>query len=489
MSPRPLIGLLAAFAVASCGARANQPGNAATAPSGKPSGAQNVAAAGAKPVSGARPGAKHAAAAKKSDPVFPDRPVGWKTVKTRRERKAIDAFATDYARFLGVAKTARRTVAELRRRFGPAAKALPLARIGTVAAGTRFVMMGPGSKAAAFIRVGKRPIEEGARIIVAAVDAPHIDLKQQPLYDKAGFAMFDTALYGHLELKSWLVQPLALYIHVSRPGAADGDADIVVGEAKTDPVLVIPDLLPHLSRRVQRRRVVDKAERMDAVAARTRRGLVNFLHTQGVDAKLFATAEVSLVPAGVPSFIGVDRGLLAGYGHSHRAMAFAAVRAIAGDEAPYRTAVVIVVNKSEIGSTGSSGLGFVRIVLNRVVAALATEDADVLTTRRFFARSAALIADRHGGARNKGLVINPHGDDALPRATRKVIDVLSAAKAQFQIASTANWGSEARRLGQLDMDAIDVGIPTTGHGAPRELLSVFDLHHAYRACTAWLVKR
>ena len=184
--------------------------------------------------------------------------------------------------------------------------------------------------------------------------------------------------------------------------------------------------------------------------------------------------------------MGVDRGLIAGYGHSHRAMAYAAVRALGGDTIPHHTAIVIVVDKSEIGYTGSSGLGFVRVALNRVVAALAGLAPDILTTRRFYARSAALIADRHGGKRNKGVVLNPHGDDALPTATRRLLDALLRAKAQFQVVSVSNWGSATRRLAQLDMDVVDMGIPATGHGTPSELVSVLDLHSAYLACAAWL---
>lgn len=413
---------------------------------------------------------------------------GWNQVSPA-QRKRVDAFARRYMGYLADAKTPRRAVRGLVRVFKPGAHELAGKAVGH-APGSRYWFVQPSGDAAAFVRLGQRPLSAGVRIIIASVDAPRIDLKQQPIYAHLGFTMLDTELYGHLDLKSWLSRPLALYVHAR---AANKTIDFSVGERASDPVLVIPDLLPHLSRKAQHKKVVDKAERMDAVAARKQGALVRFLRRHGVSRGLLQAAETSLVPAGKPSFIGVDRALIAGYAQSHNALAYAAVRAMVSapkTAIPYRTAIVIAISKRHIGYTGKSGLAFVKTAMSRIIGAFGTEgvNTDMLGVRRIYARSAALLAAHRGGKANHGLVLNPRGDDALPGAIRRVLNTLAAAKAQYQIVSTPAW-SRARGLSTLDMDVMDVGLPITGEGTPMELLSTLDLYQARLGFYAWLMNK
>ena len=44
--------------------------------------------------------------------------------------------------------------------------------------------------------IGKKPLEDGMRILGAHIDSPRMDLKQNPLYESEGFAMLDTHYYG-----------------------------------------------------------------------------------------------------------------------------------------------------------------------------------------------------------------------------------------------------------------------------------------------------
>lgn len=435
----------------------------------------------------AKPPAKAAPAATKAPALFTKPKVGWQAVGAA-ERKRIDQFARHYLRYLSDAKTPRRAVRGLLRLFKPGSRKLTGTKRVAHAPGTRFWFAHPGGDAAAFVRLGKRPLEDGARIIVAAVDAPRIDLKQRPVYEKVGFTMLDTRLYGRLDLKSWLSRPLALYLY-GRSGRKT--IDLAVGDKPGDPVLVIPDLLPHLSRKAQHKKIIDKPERMDAVVARKQVALLRYLRRKGVSRSLLQTAEASLVPAGKPSFIGVDRGLVAGYAQSHNALAFAAVRAMVAAsrrQIPHRTAIVIVISKRHTGYTGATGMAFVKTAMSRIIGAFASEGAntDMLGVRRIYARSAALLAADRGGKANQGLVLNPRGDDALPGAIRRVLDAFRAARAQYQIVSTAAW-SKARSLATLDMDVVDVGLPITGAGTPMELLSVLDLYQARLGFFGWLM--
>ena len=422
----------------------------------------------------------------KAPNLFPRRPTGWAAVD-RKTIPQIQAFATDYAAYLGASKTPRRAVARLIARFAPKANQLSPGARPKRTPGQRYWLRGRGGDAAAFVVLGKRPIEDGVRIVIAAIDAPRIDLEQRPVAERAGLTMLDTQIYGDITLESWLSQPLALYVYAS--GARDTPLDLAIGDADGDPILVIPDLLPHLARKVQRKRIVDGPKRMHAVAARRRRALTDVLTSRGADETVLAEAEASLVPAGAPVFVGVDRALLSGYGHSHRGVAYAAVRALETAGAPEFTAVVVAVSRSHARGEGTSGLGFVHTALSQLLRSLSTagSELDALATRRFYTRSAALVTADLRGDLNRGLILSPRSDDALPRATRRVLDRLIAAGVQYQM-SEKRTKTPARTLSTLDLDVVAMAIPITGRGNPREILSILDLHQAYKACIGWFTR-
>jgi aspartyl aminopeptidase len=419
--------------------------------------------------------------------LFPERKRGWPAVDDVT-RAAIGELAAEYATFLGRAKTPRRAVASLvEHAVAHAARPLAPGQHFAHVENAAFYVVAPGGDAAAFVRLGPRPVEEGLRIVIASVDAPALHLEQRPLFDAAGFAMLDTTPYGRPILEAWLSRPLALYLHAVPAGAPA--LDIVVGEAPEDPVLVIPDLLPHLSGNVQRERIVDSPERLDAVAAHSRAALLDYLARRGVDEATLATAEATLVPAGPPTFIGVDRALLAGYGHRHRALAYAAVRGLFAAERLEQSAAVIVVSRAYASGDGSSGQGFVPSALSRILAGLGAEGEaqDVLATRRTYARSAALVASWLGGSLNQGVVLQPEADDALPAAVRRVLDSLEAAGAQWQLSGPERGHrTAAYELATLDLDVVAIGLPGAGDGAPLELLSTLDLYQGFLACRGWL---
>ena len=415
--------------------------------------------------------------------LFHKRKTGWKGVDDKQRRR-IDDYAASYLRFLSESKTPRRAVSSLTKLFSEARQLSRTSKV-TAKPGDMFWFAGIGGKAAAFVRVGQHTPLQGMNIVVVSVDAPRIDLKQRPAYRKADLAMFDTLVYGPVDLKAWLSRPLALYMYIHR-GNGRRALDLDVGDKPADPVLVIPDLLPHLARHVQRKQIVDDAERMDAVAAKSLRGLEAFLATHDVTTGLLSTAEASLVPAGPAVLVGVDRARIAGYGHNHRALAYAAVRALAQSPTPHRTACVIVLGKAHTNYSGTSGLAFVNAALTRIASELAgKQDPDILDIRRMYARSQALISHHTGGKFDKGVVLNPRSDDALPRATRKVIDAFRASGAQYQIISKRAWGHGARELGTLDLDTVDIGLPVSGTGTPTELLSVLDLYQAHVGLSSW----
>ena len=58
--------------------------------------------------------------------------------------------------------------------------------------------------------IGKKPLEDGMRILGAHIDSPRMDLKQNPLYESEGFAMLDTHYYGGVKKYQWVTIPLSM---------------------------------------------------------------------------------------------------------------------------------------------------------------------------------------------------------------------------------------------------------------------------------------
>ena len=49
------------------------------------------------------------------------------------------------------------------------------------------------------------------RIIIAHIDAPRLDLKQNPLYEEVDLALLRTHYYGGIKKYQWLAMPLAIH--------------------------------------------------------------------------------------------------------------------------------------------------------------------------------------------------------------------------------------------------------------------------------------
>ena len=100
-------------------------------------------------------------------------------------------------------------------------------------------------KSIALAVVGTEPLSAGANICAAHVDSPRLDLKPNPLYEDSEIAYFKTHYYGGIKKYQWPTIPLALHGVVYRK---DGSVvTVTIGEEASEPILMISDLLPHLS--------------------------------------------------------------------------------------------------------------------------------------------------------------------------------------------------------------------------------------------------
>ncbi|MBP5211403.1 MAG: aminopeptidase, partial [Pyramidobacter sp.] len=171
-------------------------------------------------------------------------PSAWNGTSVRSE---VMAFAEEYKQFISRCKTERETAAETARIACEAGfRDLDgmLSRSEALKAGDRVFVTRQG-KAAAFFVIGSRPLTDGLRLICAHADAPRLDLRPNPLYEKEGLALMKTHYYGGIKKYQWTALPLAFHGVVVKKGGER--ISVVLGEDPADPVLYVSDLPVHLA--------------------------------------------------------------------------------------------------------------------------------------------------------------------------------------------------------------------------------------------------
>ena len=285
---------------------------------------------------------------------------------SKKERKAIYAYAEGYKAFLDAAKTEREAcdvaVAMAQEKgfteyhFGDA-----------LAAGDKKYFVNRGKSVVVF-RVGTRDLEtDGMRIIASHIDAPRVDIKQNPLYEDSGLCFFKTHYYGGIKKYQWTAIPLALHgVVVLKDGTR---VQINVGENPKDPVFYIDDLLPHLGadQMMQKGGKLIEGEQLNVVVGglpcadgeagkKIKYTVLDYLNKEyGMCEEDFLSAELSAVPAYPARDVGFDRALIGAYGHDDRVCAYPALTAVL-DAASEHTVLAMLVDKEEIGSEGTTGM-------------------------------------------------------------------------------------------------------------------------------------
>ena len=449
---------------------------------------------------------------------------------------AIDRYCAQYMRYLGLAKTARRSYAESVRLLR-ARGFKELSSFKSLRPGDR-VYRGCEDRTILAAVIGKTPIAEGGlRVVGGHTDAPRLDLKPKPLYEKGGYVYFDCHIYGGIKKYQWLVRPLALYGAIVRKDGSK--VQVEVGDRPDDPVFMISDILPHLGydQAKKNRDEFFPAEDLDVIAWTTtgkakskskekdddeRRKvkplLVEFLKkTYKVDEDDLLSAELEIVPAGLPREVGFDRALIAGYGHDDRVCSFAALQALldAADSVPGRTASILMCDKEEIGSMGSTGMQssffentvaelierqeknardiFVRRALEKstmlsadVTATADPHFPDVDSTGNSAVFHKGPVASKYTGGTSKG-----GASDCSPEFVAEIRRVLDAAGVVWQMAELGRMekgggGTISQYMARFGMKVLDMGTPLWNMHAPWELVSKFDCWQTYRAYSAYL---
>ena len=433
------------------------------------------------------------------------------------QRADMDAYIQRYSAFLTACKTEREAVAwaiDAAEKLG----FKPIVPGMDVTPGDKESLNGH-NKSMILAVVGTEPLAKGANICGAHVDSPRMDLKPNPLYEDNDIAYFKTHYYGGIKKYQWTCVPLAIHGVVC---LKDGTSvNVVIGEDPADPVLMISDLLIHLSADQMQKTLAKgiEGEQLNVILGTAplegegsdlvKLKVMKLLNEKyGMIEADFHSAELSVVPAGPCREVGLDRSLLGSYGHDDRVCAYAQLEAIFSLENPARTSVCILADKEEIGSMGVSGMKsesfeyFMEILC----------DAQGAKLPQCFANSFCLSADvsvafapnfpetcdpRNTARLNHGVGVCKYtgsrgksgASDASAEVMHKIRTILDDAGVIWQMATLGKvdqggGGTIACIMANRNIPTVDAGVPVLSMHAPLEIVSKLDCYETMLACKA-----
>jgi len=429
------------------------------------------------------------------------------------ERQDVLAFAEDYKSFMASAKTELSFVAE----------AIELARDAGFRELTADSNLRPGARfydvnrdrTITLIVVGSEEFTDGFRVIGAHVDSPRLELKGRPLYEKEGFALFQTYRHGGIKNYQWVNLPLALVGHVDRK---DGSrVQISVGLDPEDPIFIIPDLSPHVDQDYRERtnRDVIMGEELDPVIASIPNdddsvsdAVMTYLNNEyGIEEDDFVSAELVLVPAMMPRDVGFDRSLMAIYGQDDKLSSYTALRAILEQGTPARTSLAFLVDNEEVGNVNNTGANSTYLVdlMSELIHRQLGDAYSDYNLRQALRSTKVVSSDvnpgihpaypgvwEEGNAPRLGFGVNLKlyggGFNANSEYIAWNSAYLDAAGIAWQTATykgRASGGTIGKSLSKDNMEVIDYGVPLLSIHSTYAVSSKVDVHMLFRAMEAF----
>lgn len=400
----------------------------------------------------------------------------------------------------------------------------PLDSFETLKPGDKVYVNNRYKNIALFV-IGNKPLTEGMRILGAHIDSPRMDLKQNPLYESEGFVLADTHYYGGVKKYQWVTIPLSLYGVVAKK---DGTVvDVVIGEDDNDPVVGISDLLIHLAAEQLDKKAakVIEGENLDVTLGNmplvgeekdaVKANILKLLKDKyDIEEEDFVSAEIEVVPSGKARDYGLDRSMIAGYGHDDRVCAYTSLTAILDMDVCDYTCCTILVDKEEIGSVGATGAQslFFENTIGEMLVKMGIDS--FVQTRLTLSRSKMLSSDVSAGVDplfvsvndkknaaylGNGIVFNKYtgargksgSNDASAEYVARIRAVMDESNIHYQTAELGKvdlggGGTIAYILGNYNMDVIDAGIAVLNMHAPMEVVSKVDVYETYQAYKAFL---
>ena len=434
-----------------------------------------------------------------------------------QEREEMESYCKGYAAFINESKTEREATA-----WG--VKTLEANGFRAMVPGMELkpgdkVYHNNRGKSLIMAVIGSESLANGANICAAHVDCPRLDLKPNPLYEDSEIAYFKTHYYGGIKKYQWTAIPLAIHGVVYRK---DGQVvEVKIGESESDPIFYISDLLPHLAADQMQKTLANGivGEQLNVILGTeplegegsdlVKLHVMKYLNDNyGLVEDDFQSAELSIVPAGKCRELGLDRSLLAAYGHDDRVCAYAEIVPLLTMGTPRHTAVCILADKEEIGSVGISGMKsryfetFMQdlcdtqgVSLYRCLENSFCLSADV--SNAFDPNFAETCDRRNNSMLNYGVAICKYtgsrgkggANDASAEVMGHIRTVLNNAGVTWQMATLGKvdqggGGTVAADMANRNIPTVDAGVPVLSMHAPLEVVSKLDCYMTMRACKA-----
>ncbi len=441
----------------------------------------------------------------------------WEKTSEDEKDKAFE-FCEGYKSFLNKAKTEREFTNEVVK----LAEEKGFISINSITSGKKIK---PGTKIYQVNRnksvvlsvIGKKQLMEGVNIVGAHVDAPRIDLKQNPLYEDTGMVLFKTHYYGGIKKYQWVTIPLALHgVIIKSSGEA---VNVSVGENEKDPVFTITDLLPHLAVDQMQKKMSEgiTGEGLNVllgsipygdekVKEKVKLNILKLLNDKyDITEEDFTSAELEIVPAFKAQDVGFDRSFVGAYGQDDRVCSYGALMAILDMKTVERTAVCLLTDKEEIGSVGNTGAKssfFTNFLAS--LCAVTNENYNDIILRNCLVNSKMLSADVNSGVdpnyegvqdkknasfMGKGLVLQKYtGSRGKSGASDANAEYVGALRKLFNDngiiwqtgeigkVDLGGGGTIAQFLANQGIEVIDCGIPILSMHSPFEITSKIDIY-------------
>ena len=438
----------------------------------------------------------------------------------KAKKDEIFAFSKEYMDFLTNGKTERMATKEavaIAKKNG----FKELDEVKELHPGDKVYAVNKGKNFLAAV-IGEKSIEEGMRVLGAHIDSPRLDIKQNPLYEKGGFALFETHYYGGIKKYQYVTIPLAIHGIVYKK---DGTSfEVSIGEDENDPVVGITDLLIHLSADQLSKKAseVIQGEDLDITIGnipgkddKSKNYILDLLKEKyGMEEEDFLSSELHAVPAGPARDYGLDRSMIAGYGHDDKVCAYTSLRAVLDAGKQEYTTVAVLVDKEEVGSIGATGAQS-KWFEDTVAEMLYREGKDsFLAVRHAMSNTKMLSSDvscavdpiypsvnepRNSCYFGKGIVFNKYTgargksgcNDAMPEFLSFIRKTMDDNNIHYQTSEIGKvdqggGGTIAYILGNYNMYVLDAGVPVLSMHAPMEIVSKADVYEAYLAYKAFL---
>jgi len=463
----------------------------------------------------------------KYEELFYKRNNAWKTLGDKGMEET-NVFCEEYKEFLDLSKTEREfldNTVELLDKLGFISLKNAFETGQKIHPGDKVYYVG-GKKSIIISIVGKESIHKGINMVGTHIDSPRLDLKPIPLYEEMELAYLKTHYYGGVRKYQWLSIPLAIHGTIIKKDGSE--VKISIGESDSDPVFIIPDLLPHLAKEQNGKKLGEAfpGESLNILTGSipfededikqtVKLKVLQYLNREyGITEKDFINSEIQVVPALKARDIGFDRSLIGSYAHDDRVCSYAALRAILSAGMGEKTTLCYLADKEEIGSVGNTGAQsdmleyFTAMLLD-----LTEEKSSDVQLKHVMYNSTMLSGDvnaaydpafknvyeknnsvflgkgvgiaKYTGARGKG-----GASDASAELMYKITNLLDEKGIVWQVGELGKideggGGTIAKFAAKLGIEVLDIGVPLLGMHSPYEVASKVDIIMCYKAYEAF----